>query len=93
MAKINRFFDWLLKHRLGMVLGALAGAVLGVISVTTGAPFMVFAFPGVFFGGFFIGGNALKGLVPTWAMAFGVVVNVIFFAIIGAWIESLVKKR
>lgn len=91
---VGRIIKWLEKNRTGLLFGAIFGVLLSVIALKTGNSFFVFMFPGVFFGGiFFMGSGQPFFTIPAWIEAAGIFANIIIFAVIGAWLESKVRKK
>lgn len=86
---MKNVLDWLIRHRVGLLIGAIIGVLVSFIALKTGNTFFIVAFPGVFFGGAFFS-SFFK--MPAWVEVVGVFVNVLVLGIVGAWIESLLKN-
>jgi CDP-diglyceride synthetase len=87
---MKRIMDWLLQHKLGMIVGAIVAILLSVISLKTGNSFFILAFPGVFLGGALFTGSF--GL-PGWIEVTVLVLNIIVFSFVGAFVESLLRRK
>ena len=86
---MKNVFDWLIRYKVGLLIGAIIGVLIGFIALKTGNTFFIVAFPGVFFGGAFFSSFFT---MPAWVEVVSVFVNILVLGLAGAWIESLLKN-